>query len=1328
MRGTPQQKFTYSSLETRWLPFWSVFPKTLAIVVSLMAFTWWRLRDHAIAMPTKNALLVAACVCVLYTVAQFAPFQLRHVGKPVTFAMTQYPLVIGILLLDPWLMCATVVVAALLPFLAGRRTFDRTVFNVGVFCFEIGIATVIIDWQNPDRALSHNQWGLCLLLIAICLAVSVVASTVHTAWQFREQPEFPPPSTVGIFALAAGMAATAGAISAACLHESLWPSPLVVAFMVALVKAYRIRQETTRRSKILTEFRNRTQESAISEDEVLQTLLEEACQITNARRAWIDFTNAEVHENIRIVNNDGPPTHGLNILGLRKDRATIVAPMKRGDGRAARLILAGKDPEWGDFTAADAATLEPLIGHAENKWRSTLLLSQIQHDSQFDDVTGIGNREYFVKALEAISEPSIVAQIRCKTLPRVVTAFGISVGNELAKELARRLTDAVSLCPSGIPARIADETFAFIIPETSRREMENMMSVMTAPLVNGPVSVNLSYSVGYTIVTREATPVEVLHQSHSALTTAMASNSHEMVAYRPADVHHMRHRMSLAEDLRIALQQGNITTAFQPKLNAETGIVCGFEALARWHHPRHGQIRPDEFTAIAEQTDQIRNLTQAVLRHALRACNRWQSVRPGVGVSINASTRDLMSPEFAATVEAALAEASLPSSLLTIEVTETDVISDPDTAVATLSALRACGVTVSVDDFGTGYSSLAYLQTLPIDEAKIDKSFIMQLDDDPTGQQFVARIISLMHSLNIAVTAEGVESAQTAKFLASAECDTLQGYYIARALPAHSVSTWLRDHGSSMIPGLNDENSEGASNEAGPAQLEPKPRMPMPRAATDEPLSSLHADQTDSPKPLTLAELDAGHVRPDNGIDPRFGSRTRAKQIPTAPPIAANAFLQGVTMNQETTTVTAPEPTSAEADERSAEQQSFVLGPPTLPRRTAASDLGEPVQLVSSSPDARPSTSSLPPAALPSGRARAVFEAETAQSSPDSPAPNQEQPPAAQSVSAPTPLMPVPPEHAPALPTFPSQETDTAQVRGSAVDANVGSSYPGAQVGQPGHSQAPTAPTHDRGASAPAVEQPHAVTSHMIPNQPGPVDEPATLGLPNVESTPVQGLSAPAQPITDTSSASPAGAAIESGTATSECDTTAPAPQEAPAAPVNAAPTQPDPTLEATAADTQVSSVESERTMLDKDVPAAAATVAENQGQPQATADTPLFTTLGYFDSPSEEPAMAVSEETSGNDTSMADFWSTPSTTPASDDSPIFAELQSASASNTQEALAPVAADQLPSAVIVTKPSPATPQPTSHECTDHTAATDADSQPEATGDAESDSAASFFTF
>lgn len=1295
MRSTPQHKFTYSSLETRWLPFWSVFPKTLAIVIPMMAFTLWRLRNNTLAFPSTRELLVAACVCILYSIAQFAPFQLRNVRKPVTLTLTQYPLVIGILLLDPWLMCAAVTASAVIPFLAGRRTFDRTVFSIGVFCFEVAIATLVIDWSNPDRALSHNQWGLALLLILTCLAVSAIANTVHSAWHFREEPESPPLATLGIATLAAGMAAMAGAISAACLHESLWPSPLVVSFMAALVKAYRIRQETTRRSTILTEFRNRTQESAISEDDVLQTLLEEACQITNARRAWIDFTNAEVHENIRIVHNDGPPSQGINILGLRKDRATIIAPMKRGDGRAARLILASKDPEWGDFTAADAATLEPLIGHAENKWRSSLLLSQIQHDSQFDDVTGIGNREYFVKALEAISEPSIVAQIRCKTLPRVVTAFGISVGNELAKELARRLTDAVSLCPSGLPARIADETFAFIIPEKSLREMENIMNVMTEPLANGPVSVNLSYSVGYTIVSRDATPVEVLHQSHSALTTAMASNSHEMVAYRPADVHHMRHRMSLAEDLRIALQQGNITTAFQPKLNAETGIVCGFEALARWHHPRHGQIRPDEFTAIAEQTDQIRNLTQAVLRNALRACNRWQSVRPGVGVSINASTRDLMSPEFAATVQAALAEAGLPSSLLTIEVTETDVISDPETAVATLSALRACGVTVSVDDFGTGYSSLAYLQTLPIDEAKIDKSFIMQLDDDPTGQQFVARIISLMHSLNIAVTAEGVESAQTAKFLASAECDTLQGYYIARALPAHSVSTWLRDHGSSMIPGLNDDHSGDSPDESGPSKTQPQHRLPMPRAATDEPLSSLHSDQTDSPKPLTLAELDAGHVRPDNGIDPRFGSRTRAKQIPKAPPIAANAFLQGVTTNKETTTVTAPEPAHAGADERSDGQQSFVLGPPTLPRRTTASDLGEPVQLVSSNPDVRPSTSSLPPAALPSGRARAVFEAEAGQASSGPSMAGQGQSPANHAVSSPTPLMPVPSEHAPALPSLPGQASGTAQVSHNVGNANSAPGQVNTNASLSTPPQPPAAPVDDQAASSPAVQQPQAVPASLIPNQHGPVDEPATLGMPSIESTTVQGL-ADSNDMSSTSGATNFGTAtvLENYTPGALCP----------------------PVASGSARGEEVVSVSED-------------TSAENQGHLQPESDTPVLTTLGYFDSDPEPLAATTPEETTDDNSSMADFWSLSSTADTSDESPIFAELHSESASSAQELAEPVAVAHFPSAVIVTKSSPATPEPTAHESVHQTQpAASSEAGSTASDSAENESAASFFTF
>ncbi len=238
------------------------------------------------------------------------------------------------------------------------------------------------------------------------------------------------------------------------------------------------------------------------------------------------------------------------------------------------------------------------------------------------------------------------------------------------------------------------------------------------------------------------------------------------------------------------MSTGTLEVAYQPKMDILTSRVVGVEALARWNHPVLGPIPPDEFIPLAEHSTLITPLTMLVLRRALEEAVRWRATVGDFSVAVNISPRSLLDPGFVNEVARELARVDLPPGALILEITETNLMTDPERAIKALHRLRAIGVRLSVDDLGTGYSSLAYLQRLPVDEIKIDRSFLTAFHD-PSAQAVVGTIVDLGHRLGKQVVAEGVEVSASLDALRQLGCDCAQGYWIARPMPAGDLTRFL---------------------------------------------------------------------------------------------------------------------------------------------------------------------------------------------------------------------------------------------------------------------------------------------------------------------------------------------------------------------------------------------------------------------------------------------------------------------------------------------------------------------------------------------------------
>lgn len=267
---------------------------------------------------------------------------------------------------------------------------------------------------------------------------------------------------------------------------------------------------------------------------------------------------------------------------------------------------------------------------------------------------------------------------------------------------------------------------------------------------------------------------------------------------------HRGNRLDLLGDLRRALQEHQIVMHYQPKVDLVRGGTVGVEALARWEHPERGLLEPAAFIEMVERTNLSRQFTAEVLSLALTQSRLWTDLGLELPIAVNLSRRSLLDPSLPGSVAAALAQHGVSPHLLILEINEMTVVSEPELAVQILHRLRALGVKVSLDDFGTGYTSLSYLKSLPIDELKIDRSFVRHVTEAGSRDSILVRAtVELAHQLGLTVVAEGVEDTDTQRLLSDLECDIAQGFYFARPMPAAELSAWV----TNSISGLRAQQS-----------------------------------------------------------------------------------------------------------------------------------------------------------------------------------------------------------------------------------------------------------------------------------------------------------------------------------------------------------------------------------------------------------------------------------------------------------------------------------------------------------------------------------------
>jgi diguanylate cyclase (GGDEF)-like protein len=503
----------------------------------------------------------------------------------------------------------------------------------------------------------------------------------------------------------------------------------------------------------------------------------------------------------------GPRDPSLaRLLEAAGARDAIVAPVRGEDGTVGTLMVA--DRASGTFTPADRRLFEALAAQASVALLKERLEAQLrqeaaerEHRALHDALTGLPNRTLFSDLVDGAAAASggasvAVLLVDLDRFKEVNETLGHRTGDALLREASSRLLRALG--GRGMLARVAGDEFGVLLPrvdgpEQPSRVAEDLKSSVSRPFALEGLTFEIGASVGIALHPAHGSDAATLLQRADVAMCAAKRTPGETQLYSPEQDHHTPRRLALVGELRKAIEARELKVHFQPIVALDSGEVVGVEALLRWPHPRYGFLAPEEFVPIAEQTDLIRPLTDLVLGTSLEQCAAWRSRGLDLRMAVNLSARSLLDESLPGRIGATLQETGVPAHLLTLELTEGSIVSDPDGTAGCLGLLSAMGVSLSVDDFGTGYSSLSYLRHLPVDEVKIDKSFVLHMSTDATDAVIVRSTVNLARSLGLRVLAEGVEDRATWERLRSLGCDLAQGYLISRALPAPRLETWLRD-------------------------------------------------------------------------------------------------------------------------------------------------------------------------------------------------------------------------------------------------------------------------------------------------------------------------------------------------------------------------------------------------------------------------------------------------------------------------------------------------------------------------------------------------------
>jgi diguanylate cyclase (GGDEF)-like protein len=775
---------------------------------------------------------------LLYGVAEAFPIHLEIGRETHSFSLNEIPLVLGLALLTPSeLLTAQALGAGIALVLRRHQSPRKLAFNLASFAFSTAVAIHVFGaLVDPADPLGPRSW---LALYAAALMADMTSSlTVQSviAIATGRRPDSTGVNVRGeLYTLAN---ATLGLVALVLLvrqPDAAWLAGLLA---VAMYAAYRVSVREQERRRRLMALHAATQglQDSLSYAQVSRQVLGEARTMFGAEWAELILLPLEDEpaSRLRVSEDHGQaepiaPDHievlwrglgqrgsavGIDLrsapAGLRPAleaegiRELVAAPLPL-DGGPALLVVANRMGHVGAWPQDEVPALETLAGHALVALRNSRLMedaatraTESEHRVRHDPLTGLPTRawfqELFAAAMSGPDRATSVLRLGVDGFDEVTERLGHENGDQILQEVARRL--AAVLSPGERATRLGGEQFALSLvgtpaEEHARATAERAIRSLERPVVVDGLPVSVSASVGVALAEDGTDAAALLRRADRAMSVAREQRT-AVELYTPDHDPQGPLRLALVNEVRQAIDTGAIAVWYQPRLSLATGRVTGAEALVRWIHPTRGVVSPALFLPVVEQTRLIRPLTLSVLERSVTTCAAWAAGGLPLAVSVNLSPRNLMDADLAADIRRILSDAGLAPRSLIVEVTETAVTADHQRAHAILSELREMGVRVAIDDFGTGYASLTRLRQLPVDELKLDRSFVSRIEHDEHDRSIVRSVIGLAHDLGMIVVAEGVETRGCWDWLAQHGCDEAQGYLMGRPMPVEELEASRR--------------------------------------------------------------------------------------------------------------------------------------------------------------------------------------------------------------------------------------------------------------------------------------------------------------------------------------------------------------------------------------------------------------------------------------------------------------------------------------------------------------------------------------------------------
>jgi diguanylate cyclase (GGDEF)-like protein len=496
----------------------------------------------------------------------------------------------------------------------------------------------------------------------------------------------------------------------------------------------------------------------------------------------------------------------LTILGAIVFAITILYLSKLITQPITDLAIVAKKLEDGHYDVAIHTDRADELGNLSRSFSSMSAAISSREKSilklaYYDELTQLPNRASFIlelsKTLHNAEQTHSSLSILVLNLDRfkqINNILGHDAGDEMLRIVAARI-QASTPRPNDFIARIGGDQFALLLPDTTPTQAlsftQVLLDALESPILINQQSVDLNASIGIASYPDHAqSEAQLLTRAEMAMYMVKANSSGAAIFDKSYDLNSTTN-LSLASELKVALAENQLLMYVQPKIDFASGQVSSVEALVRWKHPEKGFIFPDQFIPFAEQTGFIQQISLWMLNEAARNISLWQQQAVHIPIAINISTRDLIDQDLPNKITAIFNSHGVDCSAIALEITESSIMDDPVRALATLDKLAAMAIPLSIDDFGTGYSSLTYLKRLPVNELKIDQSFIFKMAQDESDKKIVQSTIDLGHNLGLKVVAEGVEDQLVWDLLQTMGCDFGQGYYMARPMAVHEFMTWL---------------------------------------------------------------------------------------------------------------------------------------------------------------------------------------------------------------------------------------------------------------------------------------------------------------------------------------------------------------------------------------------------------------------------------------------------------------------------------------------------------------------------------------------------------